>query len=256
MISSINENIYSTLNSIPIKKAETATKFTTNKFISHLVNKLKSIYNLVKNTVINTTSERSEPTPHFKRQQPINIKSFINKQVAELDIYSKGKNDSTYADQTIDSILSSVYSERKDSYCINQTKTGNKIPAGYLQEIGQIAKKNGLSGKENKGIFEPAGAGANPFLTATMSPVIKRFGMTMGANLHNARLNDYAKQKIYNQASKLCSERGRIEPNEFSYLLNKVAEKYSQTKDSDVPCKNISQDSFESTNSSSSSQNA
>lgn len=242
MSSSININICRfTLNSVPIKQAETATKSTTTKFISHLVNKLKNIYNLVRNTVVNAVYGKSETTSNFKRQQPINIKSFINKQVAELDIYSKGKNDSKYADQTIDSILSSVYSERKDSYCINQSKTGNKIPVGYLQEIGQIAKQNGLSGEENKGIFEPAGAGANPFLTAVMTPIVKRFGIRMGANLQSTRFNDYAKQKIYNEAAKLCSERGRIEPNEFSYQLNKIAEKYSQTKENDVSCKDITQ---------------
>lgn len=239
MISLINNNVCSTLNSISIKQTKPATKSTTNKFISHLVNKLKSIYNLVSNKVFDTTSARSRTTNNFYRQQPINIKSFINKQLAKLDIYSKGKNDRKYADQTIDSILSSVYSEQKDSYCMNRTKTGNKIPADYLKEIGEIAKQHGLSGKENKGIFEPAGAGANPFLTAVMTPVVKRFGIKMSANLQNTRLTNYAKQKIYNEVAKLCSERSRIEPNEFSSQLNKVAEKYSQTKDSDVSYNNI-----------------
>lgn len=257
---------YSSINHIKsvstetISETNTKDKEQTTSFQSNFIEKLKSVANSVKATVnstkeiarstldfINTnftkqinkifnlfkTNEPTSPQPEAKtvqRQKPIDnkeIKSYINEQIEKLEISSQGEKDSKYAEQTIDSILASVYSQRKDAFCMAQLNSQHKIPEGYLREIGEVAQECGLTGVEDKGIFKPSGAGANPFLTAVMTPVKKKYAHRLLNRNQQTLFLNYAKTKIYDEIGKLCDTYGRINPSDFNARLEGIARKYT-----------------------------
>ncbi|WGL99786.1 hypothetical protein QE177_14830 (plasmid) [Arsenophonus sp. aPb] len=173
--------------------------------------------------------KKSSNTSPFFRQKVISnkdVRVYICKQIANLKVMKNGMSDKIYASQAIDSILASVYSEQKDKFCINRIKLEKTIPKDYLRDIGQVAKKYGLTGDEKNGIFQPSGIGANSFLNNVMSETQKKFASRMVNREQSMNFRNYAKQKIYDELADLCKVKGRIQPNDFRSKLEIIAIKY------------------------------
>lgn len=225
----INSNYAS--NDIKAFKNTSADKINLLNYPSNITkrgffNKIKRVFN---SSIDCFRIKKSSDASPFYRQKVFSNKDVrvcICKQISNLEVMKNGMSDNIYASQAIDNILASVYSEQKDRFCINRIKLEKTIPNDYLRDIGQVAKKYGLTGNEENGIFQPSGAGANSFLNNVMSETQKKFASRMVNCKQSMNFRNYAKQKIYDEVAELCKAKDRIQPNDFRSKLEIVAIKY------------------------------
>lgn len=124
-------------------------------------------------------------------------RDFITKKLIALDLTGKAKEDPVYARQTCNAVLASVYSNRKDIFCKEMISKGIDI-SGYLKEAGSAAQQASLEGKiDNNDTFIPAGAGANPFITAVISSAQKKFPRAILNKNQHAFLNNTLKKRFH-----------------------------------------------------------
>lgn len=180
------------------------------------------------NILHKSNNSHANPFSNRGRVQVIDsktVKNYISQKLQELDLPGKGKEDPIYASQAFDAILASVYSNKKDEFCIKMIEQGLDT-SSFLKEAGEAAKTAGLKGKMHNGIFEPAGAGANPFLTPLISSSQQKYPYTFINKNQQAFFKGYAEKNISIEMGEICKEKGMIRPAEFGKILEEIANRY------------------------------
>ena len=162
------------------------------------------------------------------RKNVINSKvtrELITQKLTELDLPGTAKKDPVFAQQSIDAVLASVYSNKKDLVCLDMMSNGKDI-SGYLKEIGHAAQQAGLEGKVDNNTFIPSGSGANPFVTNVISNVQRKIPHVFINKKQQVYFKQYLEKKISHEVGEICKEKGRISPNEFATQLDKIASRH------------------------------
>ncbi|MFZ4215384.1 type III secretion protein SopE2, partial [Pantoea endophytica] len=146
--------------------------------------------------------------------------------LTDLKITLTADEDHTYARQTCDAILASVYSNKKDYFCKEMISRGIDI-SGFIKEAGNAAQKAGLAGqKNNHDVFIPSGAGANPFVTSVISSAQQKFPRVFLNKNQQASFKQYAEKKISSEVGEICKKLGLITPVDFGLVLDEIASRY------------------------------
>ncbi|WP_263071024.1 hypothetical protein [Enterobacter huaxiensis] len=152
-------------------------------------------------------------------------RELIIQKLKELDLPGTAKKDPVFAQQSIDAVLASVYSNKKDLVCLNMMSKDKDI-TGYLKEIGHAAQQAGLEGKVDNNTFIPSGAGANPFVTSVISNVQRKMPYVFINKKQQVYFKQYVEEKISHEVGEICKEKGRISPDEFATQLDKIASQH------------------------------
>lgn len=223
-----NNYVFNDINSFKNRSSDNSKLLNHHSNITQrsFFHKIKKVFN--SSTDFFRIKKSSNSSPFYRQKVLSNkdVRMYIGKQISNLNVIKNGMNDKVYANQAIDAILASVYSEQKDKFCINRVKSARMIPEGYLRDIGKTAKQYGLIGDEKNGIFQPSGAGANSFLNNVMGETQKKFASRMVNREQSVKFRKYANQKIYDELTELCKVKGRIQPNDFRSKLEIIAIKY------------------------------
>ncbi|KML20854.1 hypothetical protein VL10_20840 [Leclercia adecarboxylata] len=162
-------------------------------------------------------------------------RDFITNNLIGLDLRGKAKEDPVFARQTCDAVLASVYSIKKDLFCKKMISNNIDI-SGYLKAAGIAAREAGLEGKnDNNDAFVPAGAGANPFVSAVISSAQLKFPRVFFNKKQQAFFKQYAEKKISCEVSEICKDKGIISPVEFGVMLDKIASRYLLSQENHKP---------------------
>lgn len=152
----------------------------------------------------------------------------------ELNLAGTAKKDPVFARQSIDAVLASVYSNKKDLVCLNMMSNGQDI-SGYLKEIGHAAKQAELEGKIDNNTFIPSGAGANPFVTYVISNVQRKIPHVFINKKQQIYFKQYVEKKVAHEVGEICKEKGRISPDEFATQLDKIASRHMSVQKNHMP---------------------
>lgn len=153
-------------------------------------------------------------------------RELIIRKLKELDLSGTARKDPVFAQQSIDAVLSSVYSNKKDLVCLDMMSKDKDI-SGYLKEIGHAAQQAGLEGKvDNNNTFIPSGAGANPFVTSVISNIQRKIPYVFINKQQQVYFKQYVEKKISHEVGEICREKGRISPDEFATQLDKIASRH------------------------------
>ncbi|WP_253384106.1 hypothetical protein [unidentified bacterial endosymbiont] len=225
------------LNGVKTKKKTINTTLT--KMLKSVVNssaKLKMI--IFKRSSQKNNSGYFNSSHDNLRKTVIDSKvtrELISQKLKELDLTGKAKKDPVFARQSIDAVLASVYSNKKDFVCRDMMSNDKDI-SGYLKEIGHAAQQAGLEGKvDNNNTFIPAGAGANPFVTPVISNVQHKIPHVFFNKKQQVYFKQYVEKKISHEVGEICKEKGRISPDEFATQLDKIASRYLSGQEYQMP---------------------
>lgn len=215
-------NVFNTIKTESTKQIKNIGKAAIGLINSNFIEKLKSVFNFFHKAT-------SDTAPNFHKFSPVSpreIRELVRDEVDKLNILIIGVEDEIYANQTIDAVLASTYSEAKDAFHKDQFDKKVKVSEDYLKAIGEIARQNGLEGHEQDGIFIPKGAGANPFITPVIGSIIKNKPLRLRNTSQVIIYKKFAAKLISAQVGQLCKLKGRITPEEMNLQLREVAKKY------------------------------